>query len=254
MSNSMKKTGSTFAKKLIIQQEGLLTKNDYIEVSKPRFNFTINLCKELVPDIYANVLDVGRSYQSFMLAEYYKNVTTLGFPLGNNCYGHEYSNDATIETFSKHIVCDLNNAQHEDYIRVGKKFNLIVFSEVIEHLFTAPELVLHLLKSILSDDGLIVCLTPNAAALHKRLSLLKGNNPYEKIRFDNYNPGHFREYTKDEMINIGEVAGLEVVEHMYSNFSLRAGKWLSKLAIYHFISGFYQQFMTHQIVIYRSVK
>lgn len=80
-------------------------------------NSSPDMCKRLVPDSHANILDVGRSYQSYMLAEHYDNVCTLGFPLGDHGYGHEYSADSLKKQLTDHIVCDLNNAQYQDYNR-----------------------------------------------------------------------------------------------------------------------------------------
>jgi len=83
---------------------------------------------------------------------------------------------------------------------------------VIEHIYTAPELSLLLLSSLLKKDGKIVVSTPNAAALHHRLRLLRGVNPFERIRYYDKNPAHFREYTADELRNMAEVADLRCLQ------------------------------------------
>jgi hypothetical protein len=54
--------------------------------------------------------------------------------------------------------------------------------------------------------------TPNAASLRKRIKLLIGRNPYERIRVDRSNPGHFREYTVNELRSIVSGAGFTVQE------------------------------------------
>jgi hypothetical protein len=54
----------------------------------------------------------------------------------------------------------------------------IVFAEVIEHLFTAPELVLAYLHELLVPRGQLLLQTPNAASLRKRLKLALGRNPF----------------------------------------------------------------------------
>jgi 2-polyprenyl-3-methyl-5-hydroxy-6-metoxy-1,4-benzoquinol methylase len=120
--------------------------------------------------------------------------------------------------FRGHIVFNLNDAQKLHPSGVPEPFGLIVFAEVLEHLYTAPELVLHVLESLLARDGIIVCQTPNAAALHKRLKLLAGINPYERIRVDSGNPGHFREYTKPELVDVARRVGLHVLEHQYADY------------------------------------
>jgi len=78
-----------------------------------------------------------------------------------------------------HIVFDLNDTQTIEAIPTDIRFNLIVFAEVIEHLHTAPELVLHALCNLLTDDGIIVCQTPNAlGAAQTHHPAARARNPY----------------------------------------------------------------------------
>ena len=58
--------------------------------------------------------------------------------------------------------------------------------------------------------GVLVVQTPNAVSLPRRLAMLGGRNPYELIREDATNPGHFREYTAAELRRYAAVAGLAV--------------------------------------------
>jgi hypothetical protein len=81
---------------------------------------------------------------------------------------------------------------------------------VIEHLYTAPQLVLAFVHTLLSDGGLLLLQTPNAASLQKRIKMAIGRNPYEMIRIDPTNPGHFREYTIRELRRLAEGAGFRV--------------------------------------------
>src|SRR5690606_20246753 len=46
--------------------------------------------------------------------------------------------------------------------------------------------------------------------LHKRLQMLCGRNPFQRIAEDCGNPGHFREYTARELVNYARDAGFEV--------------------------------------------
>jgi hypothetical protein len=63
--------------------------------------------------------------------------------------------------------------------------------------------------------------TPNAVALEKRIKLVTGYNPYELIRLNKDNPGHFREYTVRELKTLGEEAGLKLIDHETSNYFAR---------------------------------
>ena len=75
-----------------------------------------------------------------------------------------------------------------------------------------------MLKELLSSDGSIFIQTPNAVTLRARLKLLAGRNPYELIRVDRVNPGHFREYTMKELITYAEQTGFKVDSAEFCNY------------------------------------
>lgn len=147
------------------------------------------------------ILDIGRGPFTAMLSERYGDVTTLGFACGS----------------AGHIAYDLNTAARQP-IPTDRRFDVAVFAEVIEHLHTAPETVLSRLRDILLPGGHVILQTPNAADLMKRLKLLAGRNPYERIRQDAGNPGHFREYTRAELIALAGEAEYTVVSHSYGEY------------------------------------
>ena len=73
----------------------------------------------------------------------------------------------------------------------------------MEHLYTSPKKLFQNLHSLLNKDGILIIQTPNAASLKKRLTLLLGKNPFEMPRENLQNPGHYREYTSKELIDLG---------------------------------------------------
>ena len=97
-------------------------------------------------------------------------------------------------------------------------YELIIMAEVIEHLYTSPSLVLGFLQSLLRPGGLLIVQTPNALAIGRRFKMLLGRPPFELIRENPYNPGHFREYTARELEKYGRQLGLVIVhsEHHHS--------------------------------------
>lgn len=48
--------------------------------------------------------------------------------------------------------------------------------------------------------------------------MLKGNNPYELIRDSRDNPGHFREYTREEICHLGYQSGFDVCGIHMTNY------------------------------------
>ena len=93
----------------------------------------------------------------------------------------------------------------------------VLLLEVIEHLHTSPRHVLRYLYRCLNPGGFLIVSTPNAAFLRNRLQLLAGSNPFEPIREDAMNPGHFREYTRRELAGHCRECGFDVLEARVEN-------------------------------------
>lgn len=118
----------------------------------------------------------------------------------------------------RHVELDLNDVRAPDLAAPVDAADLVVLAEVVEHLHTAPVLVLRFLARALRSGGHLILQTPNACALFKRLALLRGRNPFEPIRENPAHPGHFREYTLDELLALGPPAGLAAVEWATANY------------------------------------
>ena len=190
----------------------------YEAFHRARFDFALAKAKAVCPSRSAQVLDIGRSYLSLELLHAYDNVTTLGFPLEPHSFTGIVDAAGIEKPFKGHIAYDLNAAQHTPPSHDGGGFDLVVFGEVLEHLHTAPELTVHALKGLMKPGAHLIVQTPNAAALHKRWNLLFGYNPYERIRINPLNPGHYREYTRAELIEIARGLDLDVVSHEYRDY------------------------------------
>jgi SAM-dependent methyltransferase len=122
-----------------------------------------------------------------------------------------------------HITFDLLNSDNVGSWPDCGRFDLIVFSEVMEHLHIAPEFVLAFLGSLLEDGGVLLCTTPNAADIAKRVRLACGRNPYERLRLYSMNPGHIREYTRQELTKIAGSVGLRCIRHLYFDWPRSSG-------------------------------
>ncbi|MGA7385503.1 MAG: hypothetical protein WBW81_12655 [Methylocella sp.] len=100
---------------------------------------------------------------------------------------------------------DLNCAQELRPIETSQRFSLIVFAEVIEHLYTATELTLFVLSELLEPGGRMIIQT-------------LGIHPYQRFSINNRNPAHYREYTKGELIDIIQIVGLGLISHEYKDY------------------------------------
>jgi hypothetical protein len=207
---------------MLAEEASWIDAHDYLGYHRKRYEFLLSLCRRLKPESSTKVLDIGRSILSWKLAEFYEQVTTLGFPLRELSFsGKEVQYPG--KGPSEHIVFDLNESVRSK-IPTDGRYGLIVYAETIEHLTIPAELSLFALSELLTEDGVLICQTPNACRFANRARIILGRNPYEKMRFTKTNPGHVREYTKRELLDAGIRAGLRPVQHIYKDyFKLPAG-------------------------------
>ena len=146
------------------------------------------------------ILDVGPNLQTDMLRR--ETAAAVVDTLG---YAHPLAGPGEGE---RHLEVDLDGIGDDRVPPADGSYDAVVMAEVIEHLHTAPSVVLGYLAGWLRPGGVLVVQTPNAVALHKRLRMLLGRNPYEPIRTTPRNPGHFHEYTIAELRAAAAAAGL----------------------------------------------
>jgi SAM-dependent methyltransferase len=167
-----------------------------------RYQLLLELVGELAP---TTILVVGPSYESVLLREALgAKVDTLGW---------EDERFPRVDG-EKHVEHDLNDLEYPEL----EAYDVVVCCEVIEHLQIDAVPVLERLAAAVAPGGHLVVQTPNATALPKRLRMLLGQNPYEPIRHQPGNPGHFHEYTVEELHNAVEEAGLTVERTLTANY------------------------------------
>jgi len=146
----------------------------------------------------ARILDVGTTPFTLFLAEAYpgSEVHTVDRTdlLQARCAVHGVG----------HHVCDLDN----DALPFADEFfDVVIFTEVLEHVFAPPSRVLGEMFRILRPGGSLVISVPNIAALHKRIKLLFGLTPLPPpdIQMQKdwvHGHGHLHEYTRKELVGL----------------------------------------------------
>ena len=156
------------------------------------------------------VLDVGMSYQTRLVRAVFPDVTleTLGF------YDDRFGRMEGVA----HTNFNLNEAADEARWPLLEPFDVILLAEVIEHLHVPPTRVLAMLRGLLRPGGVLLIQTPNPVNLARRLALLRGKSPFEIIRDDTTNPGHYCEYTVENLVYLAGISGLEVLEYSVTNY------------------------------------
>jgi trans-aconitate methyltransferase len=177
------------------------------------------------------ILDVGPLFETRLLRQRYPDavVNTLGFEPADLSPKLALLEPRDGEC---HVEFDLNDAHNpERWPNVGEH-QVVIMAEVIEHLYTSPVIILQCAKTWLVSNGALILQTPNAVALHQRIKMLIGRNPCEPIRASRTNPGHFHEYTIEELETAADAAGLEPVWHSFHNYFRLGGAtgWAYRLA------------------------
>ncbi|WP_158230962.1 class I SAM-dependent methyltransferase [Rhodopirellula bahusiensis] len=105
-----------------------------------------------------------------------------------------------------------------------EKFDLIVFNEVLEHLCFNAIPLLREFNRLLDNGGRVYCATPNLACLRNRVYLSRGKgflSPISSLLLQ-LQPGmatsvglHWREWTKDELVELFNASGFHVDRHWY---------------------------------------
>jgi trans-aconitate methyltransferase len=189
--------------------------NTYLAYHQRRFDYICALAQRLKPARTSLVLDVGPSPMTQQLSHYYDVVWSLGF--------EDTAIFSAGDGGERHITFDLDRSQDPaDWVPMPT-FDLIVFSEVIEHVHVSHEQVLAFLGHALAPEGVILCTTPNVAAFHKRLRGLAGKTPWHR-----WESGHVTEFSKADLVEIGRRAGLETRFHAFANYFGFAGSPLRR--------------------------
>lgn len=175
----------------------------YLRTHAQRYERLLELVRPLAP---ARILVVGPSYETVLLRDAFPGATvnTLGW----------HDSRFPLREHETHTQFDLNDA---DYPQL-EPHDVVVCSEVIEHLHVATVPVLRFLASGLESGGHLILQTPNATALAKRIRMALGRNPYEPIREESGNPGHFHEHTVGELVEAVGAAGLHVTRVLTENY------------------------------------
>lgn len=197
----------------LVKRLALDEKNErYLDLHARRLAYAINTIRSHhARRPIRRLLDLGPHFLTRCICELFPEieVSTLGWKM---------EKIVPAALCKEHIQFDLNDAGSIAIESTQAPFDMIVCSEIIEHLYTSPTLVLKALRKILAPQGALFIQTPNAATLSARAALLRGRNPYHLIREQRTNPGHFREYTRDELVNYARATGFDVMQALYCSY------------------------------------
>lgn len=188
----------------------------YIEGQSDRLAYLVNLVQKYVDrlDRRAKLLDFGPHFLTRCIIDLVApspEIWTIGYA---------YDKLVPANSVIEHKMVDINACNSSPQPFSDDFFDIIMICELIEHLLIPPNLVFAFAKPMLaSPNGVIICGTPNAVSISKRLKMMMGENPFQPLFEDwKHFRGHVREYTMSEICNYGNLAGLSVEMSEYCNY------------------------------------
>ena len=184
----------------------------YLNIALDRLIYTLRLMRE-IPLERPRVLEIGaHPYFMTMLMHVYLGyeVTALNEPRDSlPATGSQvFRNQHTGEEATVPYACA--NVEFDEFPWESGSFNLVVFTEVIEHLTYDPTHSLAEIHRVLKDGGYMVLSTPNALRWEYLRKMIRGKNYYPPYSGYGTTARHNREFSVDELSELLEGCGFEI--------------------------------------------
>lgn len=178
---------------------------------KKRYQFILRKIIAFAQGRKLTILDLG-CYPDHV----FKILKNLGFEVFGASSEHE--------PIKKENVVVLN-IEKEKLPFSDQKFDLILFSEIIEHLNIDPEIYFKEIRRVLKPNGRLLLITPNAANLKNRVRLLLGKNIFfplfqlyeTKSDYQAIYHRHNREFTLKELEEVLKRSRFKIVSNQFFN-------------------------------------
>ncbi|PIS08817.1 hypothetical protein COT75_05045 [Candidatus Beckwithbacteria bacterium CG10_big_fil_rev_8_21_14_0_10_34_10] len=119
----------------------------------------------------------------------------------NKVYGIDISKKAVIEANNNGLIAKRINPETQALPFKNNYFDLIIMTDIIEHLFD-PDKVFQKIRKKLKLNGELIITTPNLASLTRRIQLFLGLNPSTETRLNKYSAGHIRYFVKKNLFEL----------------------------------------------------
>lgn len=182
-----------------------------------RYDEVLRLIDDL--PVQGRVLDVGAVPGHMTAALQGRGYETVGLDLSPERVRPEYAKNLDVRR------CDV---ERDTFPVESDSFDLVVFSEVLEHLRAGPTHALREIARALKPGGVHVLTTPNRFGLVELYYyLLRHDSTFAPDEFEKLETlghmGHVRLYSPTEVESFLASVGLETVETRFSNFGAKAG-------------------------------
>jgi SAM-dependent methyltransferase len=176
----------------------------YLEHARHRFDVILTALPQVARPL--TVLDIGTTPFTLFLKQQYPHFPIATIDLTS--FWHDRCRRQGIDFYPCDLACDALPFTDES-------FDVIIFTEVLEHLPAAPAQILSKIQRVLRVGGQLLFSVPNFASLRNRLQLLWGRSPLE-LQEPQYQSihghGHLREYTMRELKQLFATSDLKLTQ------------------------------------------
>jgi len=172
----------------------------YFDIHVDRYQHILAQIKKLHLPSSSRILDIG-AYPPHL----FNALARLGYQVRGISSPHETIKQPRIKTL---------NIENKDLPFKKNHFDLVLFTEVIEHLTIHPQKVLTQIKRVLKPSGYLLLTTPNVLRWQNIFSLIIRKNiyfPLDQLHQSPYHR-HHREYTRPEIINLLQSVGFKIIK------------------------------------------
>ncbi len=125
------------------------------------------------------------------------------------------NNREKILAFARADGIDLRLREGNKIPFADESFDMVMATDVIEHLHESPRELLEALIKLIRPLGYLLITVPNAVNIRKRLDVLRGRTNLPDFSTYFHYPGqwrgHIREYVKDDLRQLAQYSGVEIV-------------------------------------------
>ncbi|MFA6518952.1 MAG: class I SAM-dependent methyltransferase [Candidatus Shapirobacteria bacterium] len=174
--------------------------SNYLAIHGYRLSLIENQIDSLGLTSNAKILDIG-CYPPYLLKSLSKR-----FQLWGISSGHEPVSFRNVSTI---------NIDNETFPYSDNFFDLVIFSEVLEHMYRGVDHIFSEINRILKPGGRLIITTPNAVRSHNLLKIIVGVNPFDGLNNDSIYHRHNREYTQSELLALSRSSDFSPVLSQY---------------------------------------
>lgn len=180
--------------------------DEYLAIHEERYRVLLQTIAGLHLSANAKILDVG-CYPLHI----FNKLKSQGYEM----YGIASHHESVSEKNIKVVDIEREVLPHSD-----NTFDLILFTEVLEHMAHSPDFFMSEFKRVLKKGGKIIITTPNFVNLKNRTKVALGKTTYFPLfQLTETTPKngfiyhrHNREYVLEEVCDVAEAVGLSIVK------------------------------------------